>query len=109
MMNTMTNGEIINYFQDLATSHVRDSISNSQQDEGDIAWMTRTDSMGRLAFRTSADDFDGPQIQEMMDDTRCSEAQVRVLLEKATQEAFDYEFNLVRLEAEISELEAEDA
>ena len=104
----MTNSEIINYFQDLATVHVRDSIRNSKTGNGDIAWMSQTDWMGRLAFRTCSDDFDGPQIREMMDETKLSENQVRVLLEKATAEAFDYEINMVRLDAEIAELEAED-
>lgn len=112
-MNTMTNSEILNYFQDIATDHVRDSISNSQyfaqNDEEMNAWQTQTDWMGRLTFRTSDVDFDGPKIREMMSETGLKEAQVLVLLEKATAEAFDYEIGMVRLDAEIAANEAEDA
>ena len=112
-MNKMTNSEILNYFEEIATLHVQDSIKNSQQwaknDEEMNAWQTQTDWMGRLTFRRSDGNFDGPVIREMMKETSLKEAQVLVLLEKACAEAFDYEIRMLRYDAEIAAAEAEDA
>jgi len=87
----MNNRDISNYFQDIAVAHVRDSISNSQQDGDMDAWKTKTNCMGRLSFRIIDDCWDGPQIREMMEVSGLDEAEVLVMLARATAEAFEYE------------------
>lgn len=106
----MNNSDILNYFAYIGTNHIQDSIRNWRNSESDAdGWMTKTDWMGRLEFRTSSGDFDGPVIREMMSETGLKEAQVLDLLERAVAEAFDYEIRMIELDAEIAALEAEEA
>ena len=106
----MTNEELDSYFDAIATDHVRDTIHVSQ--DGDATnqnWMTETDWMGRLVFRSSAGDFDGPVVRDMMRETNLCEQEVLDWLATKVAEAFDYEVRSLRLDAEIAAAEAEDA
>jgi len=106
----MTNEELDSYFDGIATDHVRDTIHVSQNgDATNQNWMTETDWMGNLIFRSSDGDFDGPVIRGMMAETGLPEQGVLSWLKTKVAEAFDYEVRSLQLDAEIAAAEAEDA